>query len=214
MIFRLNDNDLKFPDPSYAEEDGLLAIGGDLTCPRLLKAYRLGIFPWYSQGSPILWYSPHQRFVLFPENLKISKNLNKLVRQNTFQASLNQAFDEVISNCASIARKGQKGTWINRDMQKAYIALHQRGLAHSVEIWDSNDQLVGGLYGIKLGNIFCGESMFSYKPNTSKLALVYLCKELPVHLIDCQVYTQHLDSLGAEMITQSEYLEILKQQII
>ncbi len=208
MVFSLLDDEIIFPDAALAEPDGLLAIGGDLSVERLTLAYQSGIFPWFSEGDPILWFAPHERCVIFPDQIKISKSMQKLLRENTFQVTVNKAFDKVIENCAKTPRLGQDGTWITDDMQKAYLKMHQKGLAHSVEVWQ-NDKLVGGLYGIKIGNVFCGESMFSLVSNASKTALIYLAKNMYFKLIDCQLPNDHLMSLGAEMISRAEYLEIL-----
>ena len=168
MIFRLDERFL-FPDTGLAEADGLLAIGGDLSTERLLLAYRSGIFPWYSDETPILWYSPHQRLVLFPSELKISKSMRQIMRSNQFSVTTNKCFDQVIKACSAIERKEQDGTWITNEMQSAYKQLHLEGYAHSIEVWQ-NDQLVGGLYGVGMGKVFCGESMFSWVSNASKMA--------------------------------------------
>lgn len=210
MIFRLNNDDLRFPDPALAEEDGLLAIGGDLRPERLIAAYQNGIFPWYSDDTPILWYAPHERFVLFPRELKISKSLRQVMRSGRFTITHNRAFPQVIEACARQPRQGQAGTWITPDMQEAYIRLHKLGHAHAVETWEAKE-LIGGLYGVSCGRVFCGESMFSRVSNASKLALVYLCQSLPYELVDCQVYTDHLASMGARMISREEYLGFLSQ---
>ena len=208
MIFGLDER-LLFPDPELAEEDGLLAVGGDLSAQRLLLAYSNGIFPWYSDDTPILWYSPHERFVLLPHELKVSKSMRQVIRSNRFRVTFNTAFTEVILACAQAERIDQDGTWINTDMQQAYINLHRLGYAHSVEAW-LGDQLVGGLYGIPVGGVFCGESMFSKVSNASKLALITLCQTQNYQMIDCQVYTDHLASLGAKLIPRTEYLSILQ----
>lgn len=208
MIFRLLDDEIIFPDTALAEPDGLLAIGGDLSVERLTLAYQSGIFPWFSEGDPILWFAPHERCVIFPAQLKISKSMQKVLKTDTFLVTVNKAFDKVIENCAKTPRIGQDGTWITDDMQKAYQKMHQKGLAHSVEVWQ-NDELVGGLYGIKIGDVFCGESMFSHVSNASKTALIYLAKNMGFKLIDCQLPNDHLLSLGAVMISREEYLEIL-----
>ncbi|MDN3587453.1 leucyl/phenylalanyl-tRNA--protein transferase [Pedobacter aquatilis] len=207
MFFQLLDNDCNFPNPALAEEDGLLAVGGDLSLERLLIAYSNGIFPWFSEGDPILWYSPHQRCVIYPEKITVSKSMLKVFRDKTFEITLNKAFDEVIKNCALTPRIGQDGTWITNEMQAAYIDLHQKGFAHSVEVWQSG-KLVGGLYGVKINRVFCGESMFSHVSNASKAALIFLSKT-DINLIDCQLPTDHLMSLGAEMIEREIYLEAL-----
>jgi leucyl/phenylalanyl-tRNA--protein transferase len=209
MVFRLN-KELIFPDPALSEEDGLLAIGGDLSLERLLLAYRNGIFPWPSEGQPLVWYSPPERFVLFPEKFRISSSMRKLVKQNTFQVTVNQAFPEVIAACASVKRHKQRGTWITEAMQKAYIELHSHHHAFSVETWQ-RDELVGGIYGVRIGNVFCGESMFSRKSNASKAALISLVQSHSFRLIDCQVHSSHMETLGAEMISRQEYLTILAQ---
>ncbi|WP_257667429.1 leucyl/phenylalanyl-tRNA--protein transferase [Parapedobacter tibetensis] len=208
MIFQLDDDDIGFPNPTLAESDGLLAIGGDLRPDRLIAAYQNGIFPWYSDETPILWYSPHERFVLFPEELKISKSMRRMRRSGAFEVTLDKAFAEVITACALQPRRGQEGTWITADMQKAYTSLHVLEIAHSVEVWQEG-QLVGGLYGIALGDVFCGESMFSQTPNASKAALIGLCQTQHYRLIDCQVYTEHLASMGARMIPREVYMGFL-----
>jgi len=208
MIFRL-DKRIVFPDPSLAEDDGLLAVGGDLSTNRLLLAYHNGIFPWYNDDTPILWYSPHERFVLFPEELKISKSMRQVLKSERFKVTYDQNFNEVINACSSVGRKDQPGTWITDDMKQAYIRLHKEGHAHSVEVWE-NEELVGGLYGVQVGEVFCGESMFSKVSNASKVALISLCDTSNNKLIDCQVYTEHLESMGARMISRKEYLGILQ----
>ena len=208
MFFQLLDDNPSFPDPALAEEDGLLAIGGDLSTERLLIAYSNGIFPWFSEGEPILWYSPHKRCVIYPDKIKISKSMQKILNQEVFRITFNQAFAEVIRNCATTERKGQDGTWITNEMQDAYISLHQQGYAHSVEVWRA-EQLVGGLYGLKVNRVFCGESMFSHVSNASKAALIFLSK-MNIDLIDCQLPNDHLMSLGAEMIDRELYMELLQ----
>jgi leucyl/phenylalanyl-tRNA--protein transferase len=208
MIFRLLADEIVFPDAAFAEPDGLLAIGGDLSVKRLVLAYQSGIFPWFSEGEPILWYSPPERCVIFPHGIKISKSMRKLLRLNVFEVTESQAFDKVIAHCAKIPRVGQDGTWISNEMQQAYIKLHEKGLAHSVEVWQ-NKELVGGLYGVKINKVFCGESMFSLVSNASKTALIYLTKTMGFELIDCQLPNEHLMSLGAKMISREEYLTIL-----
>lgn len=208
MIFRLDER-LLFPDPELAEDDGLLAIGGDLSPQRLLLAYQNGIFPWYSNDTPILWYSPHERFVLYPVELKISKSMRQVLRSGKFRVTINTAFADVINNCSIAPREGQDGTWITDDMKTAYINLHQLGYAHSVEVWLANE-LVGGLYGVQVGRVFCGESMFSKASNASKIALIHLCQTGLYNLIDCQVHTEHLESMGARMIGRELYMNELK----
>jgi leucyl/phenylalanyl-tRNA--protein transferase len=211
MIFRLDDR-LLFPDPALAEPDGLLAIGGDLSITRLLLAYQNGIFPWYSDDEPILWYSPHERFVLYPQQLKVSKSMKQVLRSGMFTVTQNQCFNEVVNACSSLPREGQNGTWITDDMKAAYARLHLEGYAHSVEVWQNN-KLVGGLYGVAAGDVFCGESMFSLVSNASKTALIWLCNTGKYKLIDCQVYTVHLASMGAMMISRKEYIGILQKSI-
>lgn len=210
MIFRLDER-LLFPDPSLAEDDGLLAVGGDLSPERLLLAYENGIFPWYSDETPILWYSPHERFVLYPQEIKISKSMRKVINSDRLKLTVNTNFEAVIKACATAPREGQDGTWITGDMQNAYICLHQLGYAHSYEVWE-NDELVGGLYGVAVGKVFCGESMFSKVSNASKLALISLCQSNQYDLIDCQLHTEHLASMGAHMISRDTYLNFLHQQ--
>lgn len=205
---------LVFPPVYYADEDGLLAIGGDLSSERLILAYNSGIFPWFSEDSPIMWFSPNQRMVLFPEKLKISKSMRQILRKEVFEMRFNTAFLDVIQNCAEILRKDQDSTWITKDMQKAYIKLHKMGVAISVETW-KNDELVGGLYGVYLKEkgIFCGESMFSKVSNASKFAFIKMVeylREKNVKLIDCQLHTEHLASLGAEEIPREIFMEYLK----
>jgi len=211
MIFRLDDR-LLFPDPSFAEEDGLLAVGGDLSTERLLMAYANGIFPWYSDDDPILWYSPHERFVLYTAELKVSKSMRQVLRSGKFTVTTNTCFDDVVAACSSVIRQGQDGTWITDDMKAAYASLHQEGYAHSVEVW-LDGKLVGGLYGVHAGDVFCGESMFSLVSNASKTALICLCNTGRYKLIDCQVYTEHLESMGARMIPREEYIGILHKTV-
>ncbi|RYG22057.1 MAG: leucyl/phenylalanyl-tRNA--protein transferase [Chitinophagaceae bacterium] len=207
MIFKLNDS-LIFPNPALAEEDGLLAIGGDLSSARLLLAYQSGIFPWFSENDPILWYSPHERCVIFPDRIKVSKSMKTVIKGKDFNITENRAFAEVIHNCADMKRAGQDGTWITSEMQEAYIALHRKGIAKSIEVW-KGEELVGGLYGVEIGAVFCGESMFSKVSNASKLALIHLAQKPGVKLIDCQLPNDHLMSMGAEMITREEYMKAL-----
>lgn len=208
MIFRLDER-LIFPDPQLAEDDGLLAVGGDLSPGRLLLAYQNGIFPWYNDDTPILWYSPHQRFVLYPEKLRISKSMRQVLRSGCFQVTFDRAFSDVMRACSAMNRKDQDGTWITADMINAYVELHRLGYAHSIEVWDEG-VLVGGLYGVAINDVFCGESMFSKVSNASKTALIHLCQMQRYQLVDCQVHTQHLESMGAEMISREEYMSILK----
>ena len=207
MVFQLTHR-LVFPDPALADEDGLLAVGGDLSVERLLLAYRQGIFPWYSQGEPILWFSPHQRFVLYPSQLHISHSMKPLINSKKYEVRWNTSFVEVIKYCSKVPRKGQRGTWINSDMINAYIKLHKMGVAHSIEVWMDN-KLIGGLYGVEIGRVFCGESMFSLQPNTSKLALIALCHSGKYDLIDCQMPTAHLERMGAKLIARAAFMQVL-----
>ena len=209
----LNEN-LWFPPVSEALGDGLLAIGGDLKPERLILAYKNGIFPWYDGDLPLLW-NPNPRFVLFPEELVVSKSMKTTINQQKFVFTINQAFEEVIDNCKKIERKNQDGTWINEDVKTAYIQLHKMGYAHSAETW-LNNQLVGGLYGIKMGKIFFGESMFAKESNASKFALIHYVQQLQtegIALIDCQVYTEHLESLGAKMIMREQFMQLIEHLI-
>lgn len=208
MVFRLPDDEIVFPNPELADEDGLLAIGGDLSAERLILAYEHGIFPWFSEGDPICWYSPHERCVIYPDKVKITKSMRQVLKNAGFKVTANQAFDKVIENCAKTLRKGQPGTWITKEMQDAYINLHRLGYAHSVEVWKEGN-LVGGLYGVAIGKVFCGESMFSLVSNASKVALIFLCKQTEFELIDCQLPNEHLLSLGAEMIDRKTYMDFL-----
>jgi leucyl/phenylalanyl-tRNA--protein transferase len=212
MIFRLDER-LVFPKPDLAEPDGLLAVGGDLSVDRLLLAYQNGIFPWYSDDDPILWYSPHERFVLFPDELKISKSMRQVIRSGKFKVTIDTCFKDVITACSTAPREGQDGTWIVADMIAAYNRLHAAGHAHSVEVWES-DELVGGLYGVHVGDVFCGESMFSRASNASKMALIYLAGTSLYKLIDCQVHTDHLESMGARMIGREQYMAVLQNSLV
>lgn len=210
-MFLLNHH-LQFPNVDEADNDGLLAVGGDLSPERLMLAYRNGIFPWFNEDSIILWWSPDPRMVLFPEKVKISSSMQKVIRSDKFRLSWNTQFEKVIDACAVIKRKDQGGTWITPEMKKAYISLHELGFAKSVEVWEG-DLLVGGLYGIDLGHVFCGESMFSRSSNASKFAFIHMVKTLEEQnykLIDCQVHTAHLESLGAEEIPRKDFIEMLK----
>jgi len=208
-------DEIIFPKPDTTSEEGVIALGGDLSEERLLLAYQNGIFPWYSDDDPIIWYCPPERMVLFPEELKVSKSMRKIIKKGGFTITENIAFEEVIFNCKHILRNDDFGTWITDDMEQAYINLHKKGIAKSIEIWfyDANSKkevLVGGLYGVDLGNgVFCGESMFSLISNASKLAFVYLVQNHKYKLIDCQVYNDHLASLGAREISREAFLEML-----
>lgn len=202
---------LWFPPLEEAMHDGLLAIGGDLSIDRLILAYKSGIFPWFDGDIP-LWWSPDPRFVLFPHKLKVAKSMRSMLNHPKFSFRTNTRFNEVIENCKSILREGQDGTWITPALKTSFIELHQMGIAHSAECFENNE-LVGGLYGIRMGNLFFGESMFSKRSNASKYAFIHYCKQLEeegVVLIDCQVYTNYLESLGAEMIDRNEFVRILE----
>jgi leucyl/phenylalanyl-tRNA--protein transferase len=204
---------LIFPPVSMADEDGLVGIGGDLSIDRLLLAYRSGIFPWYNADEPILWYSPNPRFVLHPDELKVSKSMQTLIRKEAWTFTVNQDFASTIRQCRIAKRKYQTGTWIHDAMEEAYIRLHEAGYAISAECW-SNGELIGGLYGVQLDRVFCGESMFSLEKNASKFAFIHFVtylKELGIQLIDCQVHTDHLESLGARMISRDTFLTYLNE---
>ena len=204
--------ELVFPPVYKASEDGFLAIGGDLSPERLVLAYTNGIFPWFEDGDPILWWSPNPRMVLFFEDLVVSKSMRNILNRNTFKVTFNQDFREVISNCQKIKREGQDGTWITNEMIEAYCRLNEMGIAKSVEVWQ-NGELVGGLYGVDLETIFCGESMFSKVANASKVAFIQLSRHLKANnykLLDCQIYNPHLESLGCSEITRDQFIEILK----
>lgn len=212
-MFYLTSN-LFFPPVSEANYDGILAIGGDLSPERLLLAYRNGIFPWFEEGEPITWWSPNPRMVLFLDELVVSKSMRNILNRDSFTVTFNQNFREVISNCQNIKRDGQNGTWITNDMIEAYCGLHELGIAKSVEVWQ-DDELVGGLYGIDLGHVFCGESMFSKVSNASKVAFISLVNHLKAanyKLLDCQVYNPHLESLGCREIEREAFINILKFQ--
>ncbi|MEH6680667.1 MAG: leucyl/phenylalanyl-tRNA--protein transferase [Sediminicola sp.] len=203
---------LEFPPVENANEDGLLAVGGDLSPERLLLAYKSGIFPWFNMESPVLWWSPDPRMVLFPHKIKISKSMSTVLRSEKFKLTKNSCFEKVMQECAQAPRKGQEGTWITDGMLGAYNALHALGVAESYEVWEGKS-LVGGLYGINLGHVFCRESMFSKVSNASKFAFINLARELwekGYGLLDCQIYTSHLESLGAERIPRKTFIEILK----
>lgn len=215
MPLYLLDDNLWFPDADEALEDGLLAIGGDLRADRLLHAYRNGIFPWFNDDDPPLWWCPDPRFVLFPEQLKVSKSMQQLLRREAFEFSVNTSFESVIAQCRAVSRKGQDGTWITAEVQQAYTNLHRLGFAHSAECWQDG-KLVGGLYGVKMGKVFFGESMFSQVSNASKYAFIRYVQQLQqegVMLIDCQVYTAHLERLGARMIPRRQFLDVLSRYV-
>ena len=209
--------DIWFPDVEESTEEGIVAVGGDLSVERLILAYSRGIFPWYSSDkSPILWWSPDPRFVLFPENLIVSKSMRPYFNQNKFKVTWDQNFEDVIKNCQKIDREDQLGTWITNKMLAAYIQLHKKGYAHSVEVWMGNE-LVGGLYGISLGKVFFGESMFAKVSNASKFGFISLVNQLKQKgflLIDCQQETKHLESLGANAIKRKDFIDILNHNNI
>ncbi len=204
-----------FPHPLLTDEQGLLAIGGDLSIERLLLAYQFGIFPWYADDQPILWWSPNPRFVLFPEKVKVSKSMRSLLNKKRFRVTVNNSFSDVIRNCKEIKRSDQSGTWITEEVFISYQKLHQLGNAHSVEVWEE-EKLVGGLYGVCLGNIFFGESMFSFQSNASKYGFILFVKYLQTlgcQLIDCQIESEHLTSLGAETMAREDFFSLLKRNI-
>ncbi len=210
-VYQLNDYPV-FPSPEEAEEDGLLAVGGDLSIERLLEAYKNGIFPWYSENIPLLWWSPDPRLVLFPDKMKVSDSLKRVIKKNKFTITLDTAFEEVIKYCAHVERTDEESTWITKDMEEAYIQLHHAGYAHSVEAW-YHGKLAGGLYGVSLGKAFFGESMFHKVTDASKVAFFYLvekAKQWNFLFVDAQIYTPHLVSLGAKEIPRKQFLEILE----
>lgn len=209
-------NDYKFPSPKLATSEGIVAVGGDLNPLRVLEAYKNGIFPWFNDDENLIWWSPDPRMVLFPEKIKLSKSFKSFLKKKEYRVSFNENFENVIESCSNIKRVGQKGTWITSGLKKSFNKLHEMGHAHSVEVWYQN-VIIGGLYGLDLGNVFCGESMFSTKPNASKVALYFLCHELKSNnykFIDCQVPSEHLRSLGAEEISRNSFLEKLFNQSI
>ncbi len=212
-VFELNETPL-FPSASLADDSGIIAVGGDLTPERLIEAYAGGIFPWFSKKDPIIWWSPDPRFVLFPDDLKISKSMKQVLNRNIYEIRFDTSFREVITAC-SLPRKKERSTWITKDMIEAYVKLHKIGFAHSIEAW-RNEELLGGLYGISIGSMFFGESMFSREANASKAAfitLVKILKRLNFSLIDCQVHSDHLESLGAVNIPRHEFLKKLDESI-
>jgi leucyl/phenylalanyl-tRNA--protein transferase len=212
-VYQLPDDEIVFPHPSLADSNGLLAVGGDLSAGRLILAYSNGIFPWYAQGEPILWWSPDPRAVLYPGKFKRNKSLRRLVSSNRFEVTFDKDFVSVINECGKIDRKGQEGTWITGEMIQAYTRLHHLGLAHSVETWEKGE-LAGGLYGILLGKVFFGESMFHKKSNASKVAFWHLINRLialDVKIIDVQQDTPHLRSMGAELIPRREFLMLVEK---
>ena len=203
---------LEFPPVDTASEDGLLAVGGDLSPERLLLAYKNGIFPWFNDDSLILWWAPDPRMILYPDKVKVSKSMRKVIRDGAFTLTKNTCFEQVMDYCAQIERKGQDGTWITPEMKTAYMNLCKKGHAKSFEVWEDGE-LVGGLYGVDLGHVFCGESMFSLRPNASKYAFIKMAREFGekgYKIIDCQVHTNHLESMGAELVSRKNFLEILQ----
>jgi leucyl/phenylalanyl-tRNA--protein transferase len=206
-IFRIPRQHI-FPDPAMADPNGLLGVGGDLDAHRLVYAYRMGIFPWYSDGQPVLWWSPDPRLVVFPDELHVPRSLGKRIRRGDFTITLDTAFRRVIDACAQKSRPDQPGTWITMEMRDAYVRLHEMGIAHSCEAWDG-DVLVGGLYGVAIGRMYCGESMFTDRSDASKIAFVHLTRQLQrwgYPIVDCQVHTEHLARFGAREISRGEYL--------
>ena len=213
-IFELS-NEIWFPDPAMADPSGILAVGGDLSAQRLFKAYQKGIFPWFNEDDPIVWWSPDPRMILFPSEVKVSHSMKKILREKKFTVTLDRDFEAVITHCKMQKRAGQKGTWITQEMLEAYLLLHEQGYAHSVEVW-KDDALAGGLYGVSLGGFFAGESMFSKTSNASKVAFITLARileKLQFRMLDCQIYTAHLASLGAKEISREQYLEELERSL-
>lgn len=200
-----------FPNPNKALPSGLLAVGGELSPELIIEAYSHGIFPWYSEGEPVMWFHPDPRFVLYPDELIISDSMKRLMKKTTWEIKMNTAFETVMQNCASIKRKDQEGTWITKDMKKVYAQLNKHGIALSVETWDG-DKLIGGFYGIRMGKIFFGESMFAQVSNASKYAFIHFVQQFKSYLtlIDCQSHTNHLESLGARMISRKAFMKELK----
>ena len=209
-MVRLGDDHI-FPSPRSANEHGVVAYGGDLNPNRITQAYKQGIFPWFESDDNLLWWSPNPRMILYPEKIKISKSLKLVIKKNTFKVTFNKDFEEVIESCSNIKRLGQKGTWITSGLKESFLQLHEKGLAMSVEVW-KDSKIVGGLYGLDLGHVFCGESMFSKSSNASKVALVYLSSELRKNnykFIDCQIPTEHLKSMGGEEVSRDDFLKLL-----
>ena len=211
-MYQLDPHDISFPDPAlYNPEEGLMAFGGDLSVERIWFAYQLGIFPWFNEGEEILWWCPDPRFVLFPDEVRVSKSMKKILRDEIFSFTENKCFREVMLQCKNAYRKDQDGTWISDELIDSFTKLHENGFAKSFEVWQ-NDDLVGGFYGIQIGNVFCGESMFAKVSNASKAGFLnFIVKNKDLELIDCQIHSEHLESLGARMIPKLEYLKILKR---
>ena len=210
----LNPNEISFPDPALLEsESGVIAKGGDLSPERLYFAYQIGLFPWFNPGEEILWWCPDPRFVLFPKDLKVSKSMRKIMRDEVFTFTENKCFRQVIEECKNTFRKDKDGTWLSEELVNSIVKLHEVGIAKSIEVWQ-NDELVGGFYGIQIGKMFCGESMFAKVSNASKAGFIYFIQNQKenLDLIDCQIYSEHLESLGATMISKNDYLNLLKQQ--
>ena len=208
----LNPNEISFPDPASTEsKSGCMAAGGDLSPERLYFAYQIGLFPWYNPGEDILWWCPDPRFVLFPKNLKVSKSMRKILRDGVFTFTENKCFREVLEECKNTFRKDQDGTWLSEELINSIEELHKAGIAKSIEVW-KDEKLVGGFYGIQIGKIFCGESMFAKVSNASKAGFIHFIQNQKekLELIDCQIHSEHLESLGATMISKKDYLKILK----
>lgn len=211
-MITLNPHEISFPDPEkYHPPGGLIAAGGDLSVERVYFAYETGLFPWYNPGEEILWWCPDPRFVMFPDELKVSRSMQKIMNRELFRFTENQCFRTVMEHCMRSERKHQDGTWINEDLIDTFTRLHEMGVATSIEVWQ-NDALAGGLYGVQMGGVFCGESMFSLVSNASKAGFIYFVQKYrhQLDLIDCQIHSDHLESLGARMISKAEYLKILK----
>lgn len=212
-VFRIPQS-LWFPDPAQAHHSGVVGVGGDLSVDRLWLAYQRGIFPWFGEGDPILWWSPDPRMVLYPHELRVGRSLRKRIRRGDYSVTMDQAFGRVLDACATVPRRGQDGTWLVPALRRGLAALHGRGVAHSVEAWDDGGRLVGGLYGIAVGATFCGESMFALAPDASKVAFVHAIRQLQAWgttQIDCQVHTPHLARFGAREVARSDYLRLLRQ---